>query len=80
MLLGMKLWMAYMEKHPNEVPADKMTSVFQVLELIEDDSEELSTRDIATAYQAFVETFSDHPEALAKIHKVPILFLIPEIP
>jgi hypothetical protein len=79
MMLAMRLWMAYIEKHPNEVPAEKMSSVYNVLELIETDSNQLSTKDIALAYQSFVETFSQDPKTLENILKVPILFLIPEI-
>jgi hypothetical protein len=79
MMTSMKLWMAYLEKHPSDVPLDKMMSIYNVLDLIETDPDQLETKDIAVAYQTFVETFSQHPQTLENILKVPILFLVPEL-
>lgn len=77
MVLSVKLWMKYMEKHPEMVPTSKVGPVNEVLYLL-DNSDELSTKDLANLYETFVNTFSQYPNILEKLYKIPLLFLVPQ--
>tara|TARA_B100001778_G_scaffold334967_1_gene349843 strand:+ start:44070 stop:44363 length:294 start_codon:yes stop_codon:yes gene_type:complete len=77
MLLSMKLWMQFIEKHPEMVPSHSVISVNNVLDILEDPSL-LSTHDVAVLYESFVDMFSQYPDTLEKVHKIPLLFLVPE--
>lgn len=78
MILSIKLWLAYLEKNPEQVAPNSIFSVNEVAYAIEN-ANELTTREIATMYEIFVECFSLSTETLEKLFKVPILFLVPEI-
>lgn len=79
MLIGIRLWMKYIEKHPEMVPSSSVLSINNLLEIIDNFNENTQTREIAILYEGLIGNFISDNEVTGKLLKLPILFLVPEL-
>lgn len=77
MLMSIRLWLTYLEMHPSQVPADIVFSLDEIVETMQ--KEDITTKEIALAYEGFFNEFSKNPNTFEKLFRLPLLFLVPEI-
>lgn len=77
MLMSIRLWITYLEMHPSQVPVDIVFSLDEIIETLK--NEDVTTKEIALAYETFFNEFSKNKDTFEKLYRLPLLFLVPEI-